>query len=88
MFIARNNVYTYLGYNSGYHQFKREGDTFTLAKKAKFIDVETDTVFILSEDGKIEASFSTVKNHDKEKVDEVYNKLFTNLDNTSLFSLN
>ena len=79
MFIARTDKFEYLGYKNNYHQFKVKGiknSSLTLVTEAKIIDVETDIVFMLKEDGKIEPSYATLRKHDKEEITDTFDKLF------------
>ena len=79
MFIARTDKFEYLGYKNNYHQFKVKGiknDSLTLVTEAKIIDVETDIVFMLKKDNKIEPSYATLRKHDKEEIINTFNKLF------------
>ena len=78
MFIARTDKFKYLGYKSIYHCFKDEqNNSLTLVPQAKLIDIESDVVFMLKEDGKVEASYASARNHTEEEIEKAYRALFS-----------
>lgn len=76
MKIAKSSVYSYEGWRDGYHILRNdEFDTIELVKQAKFIDVSTDVVIMLLDNGKVEPSHSSSRRCTKQTCYEVIRKM-------------
>lgn len=77
MFIARTDKFEYLGFDGEYYKFKSKTEkSIQMVVQAKVVDADTDIVFMLKEDGTIDPSFATQRNHSAEEINESYKQLF------------